>query len=168
MPVSVEKRIYDQKRYLLNAEAIKERSRAYRKAYPEKIKAHTKRYIEENKIVIKEKKRAYHKLHPEKQERRISDWRIKNPLGYRKATIKRKYGLSIEEYEALLKEQNNACAICSVTEFGGRGYPPIDHDHDTGKVRAILCNKCNAGLGLFRDNKDILMKAFAYLQKHGK
>ena len=74
------------------------------------------------------------------------------------------YGLSKEEFDAMLKEQNNSCAICGTTEWG-RPSPSIDHCHATGKVRGLLCNNCNRGLGLLKDNTEIIENAIKYLTR---
>jgi hypothetical protein len=89
----------------------------------------------------------------------------------RKAAMKRsaaashrrnRYGLDDVAYNKLLKDSNGCCAVCH------RPYeiPFIDHDHDTKKVREILCRFCNTGLGIFGDNVVILENAIAYLRKH--
>lgn len=76
------------------------------------------------------------------------------------------YGLGAAEYEAMLLEQNNACAICETEEWGGKhGVPHVDHCHDTKKVRGLLCDSCNAGLGRFKDRADVLRRAAAYLER---
>ena len=75
-----------------------------------------------------------------------------------------KYGLGFEQYEAMLVEQCASCKICGThTSETSRGLV-IDHCHVTGKVRGLLCNACNAGLGMFRDSEDSLMAAAAYLR----
>jgi Recombination endonuclease VII len=81
----------------------------------------------------------------------------------RKQLIK-SYSLSVKEYETLLKNQNNKCAIC-YSENWGRISPCIDHCHVTGKVRGLLCNTCNMALGLFKDNMEILENAKNYLKR---
>lgn len=63
------------------------------------------------------------------------------------------------DYEKLLEEQEYRCAICSKT-----GATHVDHDHETGKVRAVLCGGCNKGLGHFVDSPDLLRKAAKYLE----
>lgn len=73
------------------------------------------------------------------------------------------YGISKSEYEDLIQKQQNKCAICSSSSAGGRGSWHVDHDHVTGKVRGLLCHCCNTGLGLFKDNKNLLLKAKEYL-----
>jgi len=84
----------------------------------------------------------------------------------------RTYNITEQEYLCILASQDNKCAICDVIfdaakrGSGNRGKPNIDHDHATGKVRELLCSSCNHGLGCFRDNKNTLGKAMAYLTKH--
>jgi hypothetical protein len=70
-----------------------------------------------------------------------------------------KYGLSHREYLDMLIKQQNECRICSSL----MKRPNIDHDHKTGKVRGILCNLCNKGLGQFKDNHLLLEKTTKYL-----
>lgn len=74
------------------------------------------------------------------------------------------YGLEHEDYLAVLEKQNYACAIC---EKGfDQAVPHVDHDHDTGKVRGLLCMSCNTALGHFRDDADRLRDAAAYIELH--
>lgn len=83
----------------------------------------------------------------------------------RKATLA-KYGLTPEEYDEMFAQQNGRCAICD-REPEGNGVSHhnlvVDHDHETGKVRALLCDFCNRGIGIFREDPDLLMTAAAYL-----
>ena len=71
-----------------------------------------------------------------------------------------------EEYETLLQDQNSTCAICGITaeEIGKRLI--VDHNHETLKVRGLLCWRCNSGLGFFKDNQAHLAMAIEYLVKH--
>lgn len=75
------------------------------------------------------------------------------------------YGVTKEEYELLIQQQNNSCAICGATSAGGRGDWHVDHNHTTGKVRGLLCHCCNTGLGLFKDSSSLLLKAKEYLDE---
>ncbi len=79
-------------------------------------------------------------------------------------TIRRKYGLTREGFELLLREQRGRCGICRTTEPGLKGWS-VDHDHVTDVVRGILCTRCNIGLGWFRDDPDLLIQAAAYLRQ---
>lgn len=75
----------------------------------------------------------------------------------------RYYGITIEQYEILLKNQNGGCAICfSPTGSNGKRLS-VDHNHETGEVRGLLCDDCNTGLGKFKDNPNLLAIAINYL-----
>jgi hypothetical protein len=75
---------------------------------------------------------------------------------------KHRYGISETEYLDLLQIQNNSCAICSLPFDEIRTC--VDHSHKTGKVRGLLCDSCNKGLGMFKDNPELLKKAILYLK----
>lgn len=78
------------------------------------------------------------------------------------AWVKEKYGMDAIEYRAFLEAHANRCDICSVT-----GVPMhIDHDHETGAVRGLLCQQCNHGLGNYKDDPDRLDRAATYLRTH--
>ena len=100
-------------------------------------------------------------------------WQTDNPerarYSSRNRSIKAKYGIDIEQYNQILQAQNYQCAICGCT-VQNHSYQKnfnIDHNHETGEVRGLLCTACNRALGLFRDNPDILRKAAEYLDKRG-
>ena len=75
----------------------------------------------------------------------------------------KKFGMTVEEHNNMLLIQNGVCKIC-----GGIGQRElaIDHNHVTKKVRALLCTRCNIGLGYFKDNPELLKKAASYLELH--
>jgi hypothetical protein len=74
---------------------------------------------------------------------------------------RRRYGLSRTEVDQLRQAQGNACAIC-----GSPDPEHLDHDHSTGKIRKLLCQRCNQGLGLFRDDPYLLHVAALYVEGH--
>ncbi len=74
----------------------------------------------------------------------------------------KRYGITIDEYDTLLRSQNGVCAICSREPVDGQRLA-VDHDHKTGKVRGLLCFKCNTGLGHLGDSLDTLKRAVDYL-----
>jgi hypothetical protein len=80
-----------------------------------------------------------------------------------------RYKITLEEYRSLCGAQNDLCAICSRPEtrkINGRVTAlSVDHDHATGKVRGLLCHGCNVGLGGFRDQPELLVKAINYLRE---
>lgn len=71
-----------------------------------------------------------------------------------------------EEYDALLIAQNNSCAICGIHIAELKTNLVVDHDYQTMKVRGLLCNNCNSGIGFFKENQEILAMAIEYLIKH--
>ena len=78
--------------------------------------------------------------------------------------IKCKFGITPDVYDELLAKQNCKCAICGTETTGSKnGFFSIDHCHTTGKIRGLLCNACNKGLGFFKDNVAILQQASKYL-----
>ncbi len=86
----------------------------------------------------------------------------------RYALIKRRhkvkqYGLTLEQYEQLRKDHNDCCAICNQSQSERTKLLHIDHSHKTGKVRGLLCDNCNMGLGSFKDNPELLRKAIEYV-----
>ena len=120
----------------------------------------------------------------QRYEREREVWRARNKKNYqankeahllrsRKAHLKNTYGLSVEEFNALIIEQNNRCAICfkeeTATDKNGKLKPLcVDHCHTTGKIRALLCNSCNCMLGFSKDDTATLFAAIQYLKKHEK
>lgn len=93
--------------------------------------------------------------------------------------FKKKYGITLEQRDALLKKQGGGCAICGTADPGARGWA-FDHDHaccpDTRNdsktcgqcLRGVLCGRCNLGIGLFDDDPARLRAAVAYLKRHSK
>jgi len=77
----------------------------------------------------------------------------------------KQYGLTVAEYDAMLSKQGGVCAICYQPETSGlKQFLSVDHNHRTTKVRGLLCNACNHGLGHFHDNPDRLRRAAVYLE----
>jgi hypothetical protein len=77
--------------------------------------------------------------------------------------VRMKYGLTLGAYEELI--QQPSCSICSVN-FDSEILPCVDHCHDTGKIRGVLCNACNVGLGYFKDDVGSLQQAISYLRQN--
>lgn len=98
-------------------------------------------------------------------KKRSKIWNEKNVqrrrIMHRKSHLKNKYSLTIDQQNELLKLQSEACAICFSVE-----NLCIDHCHKTGKVRKILCRKCNSGLGMFNDDIKLIEKAYKYMKDH--
>lgn len=81
-------------------------------------------------------------------------------------SYKIQYGITLEDYNKMLEDQNNKCKICGSSKSGTIQHNRlvVDHDHKTGKVRGLLCDKCNRGLGYLGDSIENLEKAVEYLK----
>ena len=100
-------------------------------------------------------------------------WHSRTPKKRLEAHLRDKYKISTEVLHQRLEEQNYKCAICKeplpdllVYENRRRGYA-IDHNHDSGEFRGVLCTNCNSLLGMAKDNKYILEAAIIYLEVNG-
>ena len=91
----------------------------------------------------------------------------KNPSAATNRMLKNNYGITLEERNLMIETQGGKCACCNEPFVGKhRHAPAVDHDHETGKVRSILCHYCNAGLGHFDDSISKVSMALSYLWKH--
>ena len=90
------------------------------------------------------------------------EYRKRYPTRQRSSRLKYDYGITVEQYDAMLKKQNHVCAICNTFPPGKR--LAVDHNHETGKIRGLLCANCNAGLGWFKENTSRLNAAILYLE----
>jgi len=76
-----------------------------------------------------------------------------------------RHGMTVGQYDEILSVQGGGCAICGTTDPGGQnGRFCVDHDHSTGRIRGLLCNMCNWGLGQFRDDVELMTSAIRYLE----
>lgn len=112
-------------------------------------RARGRKWRAENKGWVKSYQQNWHK---ENRDQQLKE--------FFKGRLRRKYGLSFEDYKALSALQGDCCAICKKPE-----KLVVDHDHITGKVRGLICDTHNKGLGFFHDSPDDLELAAAYLRK---
>jgi hypothetical protein len=125
------------RRYLANTQAAIDRVRRWQQANPERVNA------------------------TQRARRAKPEAKLRERAGH----LMRKYGMTIEQYDAMLEAQGGGCFIC--------GRPPredislhVDHDHSTGKVRGILCFCCNNALADFQEDPELLKKAATYVSWH--
>lgn len=103
--------------------------------------------------------------HPERFVRKQEQAR-----GRMDANLRKSYGITADDYEAMLSEQEGVCAICGSDDPGTRDHRKrlhVDHDHETGRVRGLLCSPCNRLLGQASDSPKILRSAADYLEREG-
>src|ERR1700722_11033189 len=97
-------------------------------------------------------------------ERKMVAHGLCNACNARKWSMSRLYGISWDEYHAIEARQGGCCAICGLAFERARNGLHVDHDHETGVVRGLLCQRCNNGIGCMNDDPAILRKAIAYLE----
>lgn len=111
--------------------------------------------------------RAHAKANPDRAQKRREKWRAENPDHWgdagRWSHIMRAYGLTKDEYETMLRDQDGNCASCGdlFTET-----PHVDHSHATKKVRALLCRACNVSFGLLQEDPTRIERLVAYARLH--
>lgn len=163
---------------------LREASARYRERHREKER--------ERQRIVKQKKReqdreaynAYMReynakkgndINAKKRERRANDPEYarklreaeranKTPEKVRATRLKRQYGLSLADYAKMYSAQDGKCAICGTEkQSGGRNGLAVDHCHESGKVRKLLCSPCNTALGKFKDSTEHMLRAVEYL-----
>jgi len=126
-------------------------------------------------------KKARTALDPQANRDRVRRWQLENPEKYkakqqeyldsgqkqvwdRQSYLKRKYGITIAKYDEMLEAQGGVCAICGEARPEERTLH-VDHDHETGVVRGLLCFRCNNALGDLRDSYELFQAAANYLDR---
>jgi hypothetical protein len=140
-------------------------NKKYRDANEDKISEYRTQYREIHKDKYREYARIYYQENKKKLQAQCKEYRNDPEIKKRRLAreIQKRYGISLQEYEELKAIQNNKCAICGGVQTKGKRWC-IDHCHETGEVRGLLCDGCNLGLGLMGDNKEGLLRALAYLE----
>lgn len=114
--------------------------------------------------IEKERNLANESYHRNKHtKKKTISWIMKDPQRYKNNNLKNRFGIDIDKYNKLLEAQDYKCKICGIHKDDEGKSLVVDHCHITGKIRGIICRKCNLGLGNFRDNLQFLENAKKYL-----
>lgn len=124
----------------------------------EKGKAFKKQnnYYQNNKEVLREKAKIYRKNNEKREKERSRENLIKA------------YGITPKDYNKIFEEQKGCCAICERHQTEFKKKLSIDHNHNDGQVRGLLCHNCNVGLGNFKDDIELMKRGIDYLNKYLK
>lgn len=162
-------RAWHKEKLASDPEGVRVKSQTYYERNKEKIKAHViaqrKKKVAQNPESVRAKRRAKYYANAEKARAYSTEWRKQNPERVRENNLK-KFGIGVEQYDALLISQNKGCAICGGQNSNGRALA-VDHCHKTGKIRGLLCSGCNRGIGLLGDSSCRLKLAAEYVAKWG-
>ena len=153
----------------------KKLNKAYRESNRDRESARVRAYYAANRDARRRVQKAYADSHKEEAALRQKAWVEANRehhIAYHKAYhagksprrhnyLKKRYGITQEDYDLMLENQSHGCKICGAPR--GRSRLSVDHCHTTGKVRGLLCSPCNSGLGYFKDNPAVLASAIKYL-----
>ncbi len=137
-------------------------------------KEYMKKHYQKNKEKINEKMKPYIKRWQKENPEYLKEYRQKHKEKIKelckKAHLKKFYNLSLEDYNEMVKQQNNKCAICgneeTNTHKGNSVNLSLDHNQKTGKVRELLCKDCNVTLGNLKEDISLFYKCIEYLEKH--
>jgi hypothetical protein len=119
--------------------------------------------------------REYLARNPEQARKKrlaLVSWQERNPRARKDYMLRLKYGVTVDHYEQLMREQNGKCAVCSGDERGidhRTGKPralAVDHCHATGTIRGLLCSDCNRCIGMAKEDVRILSRMISYLARH--
>ena len=170
--------VYAKRYYVEHRKETLARSKLYRIEHPEKHNALNRKYYAEHPEEVLACNKKWRVEHPEEVLACSKKWRAEHleecradGKKYRAEHQKEKrayrlmheYGMTIEEYDNLFTAQNGVCAICGLPQSSKRLF--VDHSHETGKLRGLLCRRCNIVLGIMEDSTQLLIKAVDYLTK---
>jgi hypothetical protein len=143
----------------------------------EERNAYAREWRAKNVDKIRAQSRARYASDPEyhkaKARKHILNYRKNNPNANRNKHYKKRYGITVEEYESMAQAQNYLCAICGMPETkkrkdGSVSILAVDHDHTTGAVRELLCVGCNHMLGNIENRQVSLDAIAAYIKRHSE
>jgi len=139
-------------------------SRKYRKENKESIQEHNNL-----PAVVEHRKKRQRKYYINNKESMLaySKERYTSEQSYA-YSLRRKYNISVEDYDNLYNSQSGRCAICGKHQAELNKRLSVDHNHDTGDIRGLLCLSCNVAIGLFGDNIQIVEEVLAYLNRFEK
>jgi hypothetical protein len=156
----------DKIRYAQNPEPAKERARQQRLTRPEEMKAYDAAYHLAHREERNARASQWVKDHRDVHDAQGRAWRQDNPRKSRGMFLKSKYGLTLEAWDAMLIVQCGRCAGCGRFFENTPLEPSVDHDHETGMVRELVCAPCNHTIGYAEEDIERLLGLVEYLRRH--
>lgn len=157
------------KRRKLDPDKVRIMAKAWRLKNPERTKEHSKR--SRSKPGYKERTKVYQKAWSERNRPRLREmsreyYQNRKDV-VRDQNLQKNVGITLNEYYSMLIIQNYVCALCySDSGIKGKLFA-VDHNHETGKIRGLLCRGCNVGIGNLKDDPDLLNRAVGYIREGG-
>lgn len=161
---------YQRRYYAANRERRIAQSVAYQREHADERREYMREWNERNRDRVKEYRQATaERRNARRRERYATDTdyrertklsaRSRDPRARKDSRLRASFGIGVDEFDAILAAQGGGCAIC-----GGKQRLHVDHCHDAGHIRGILCSECNLGLGKFHDDADRIERAALYLR----
>ena len=134
------------------------------------VKKANKEYYEKNRERINQRSYQWFENNKSRHNLNAQKWRKKNPVKTKASILKNQYGITMLQFEDLLKQQDHKCGVCKKPQSEMKKAFSVDHCHTTGKVRGLLCNNCNVAIGLLKVDSGIdnLQNAIKYVQRDVK
>lgn len=132
----------------------------------EYMKGYGARYYQLNKAKLDARSARWRINNPQKVLAWSAEYKFNNKDKVRTVNLKCKYGIDAAQFDEILKQQNFRCAICGISQAETNRYLCVDHCHRSKKVRGLLCTRCNAGIGNFKESTENLLKAINYVRSH--
>jgi hypothetical protein len=150
-----------------NRERVAETNREWTAANREKINERERSSYKTDPDKYRDRSRAKYRANRESEMDRARAYRAANPDKFRtyarRSTLRRRYGITEDQFFAMLADQDGRCLVCEVVFMEDRP-PAVDHCHETGVVRGLLCRKCNTGIAMFDERPEVAERAAAYLR----
>ena|SRR3990167_3656992 len=153
--------------YLYCIACSRENNRKWRIANPERASECGRKWRTVNAERNRELVKKWQITNRERHLRNIHKWQTLNPDNERANRLKRNYAMNLTEYESLLKQQKGVCAICGNINKSGRRLA-VDHCHATGKIRGLICHRCNVAIGQLGDSIERARQLGDYLEYHSQ
>lgn len=146
----------------------RETRKDYMKGYAKQNRDRFRRTPEQQQRYNARRRQAYARdeTYREGIKTKVKAYNAKNPDKKKDQHLREHFGISLTDYQEILAKQKGKCAICGSTTSKVKiaKYLYVDHDHNTGEIRGLLCNNCNFGIGQFKDDVNLLLKAVEYLE----
>ena len=159
-------------RHCLRETEARRPKRKYEGAFAEYHREHARQWRQKNSDYVNEKIREDRLINPEKYREWEREQRNKDVEKSRYRDVLKKHKISADDYNELVLSQNNLCKICGKEETkksrtkGEICRLALDHNHDTGKIRGLLCHHCNAAIGHLKEDIQLFHNAIEYLKEH--
>jgi len=134
---------------------------------PERARNAVKKWQADNKDWVKNNHKKWRDNNKEKLKGYFKKGLARDPDSFENTRLKYEYGITLEQRNQMLIDQRGFCAICGEKPDKGKKLC-VDHNHETGKTRGLLCRTCNAAIGFFNESKEVVIKAVKYLEKYGE